>query len=402
MVTYKTEKVSTKVVQYTGTDVLKTGYALCYDRVNNAAKDAQGKTLDATKGSFARFSNVSKPAVGNLYNFAGIVAPGVSPRSGPCQVKIVIPTGGSVDVFTDQNCTQNATLLCVQAGSYAFGGLGTGPVLGFAIQTIDRATTNGTVQSLARMPDIFRKPFGDSVPSSSVNTFSPAMWESCPVNEIRENPALGYLYEFDPMAPVDPTDGHGYDITQVTSGVIAAAGGAGGGLLIDSGGNASSDDGINVEKLGADWLPAAGKKLWFEGRISLSDITGQYFFGLHDADNAIIAAGLAAVSSDNLIGFYRDAGTAAAKLEFASCKINSSDIQATAATVANGAEINLGFIVDGITSITPYINGVAGTPITNTSTIPVVAMLLAFVAQVEGTTADAEMTIRSLRVAQLR
>ena len=58
-----------------------------------------------------------------------------------------------------------------------------------------------------------------------------------------------------------------------------------------------------------------------------------------------------------------------------SCSILSNHV----APLIFAAFVKLGFIVDGLTSITPYVNGVAGTAIT--TNVPIVEMPPSFVSQ---------------------
>ncbi|NLX97602.1 MAG: hypothetical protein GXY83_15650 [Rhodopirellula sp.] len=135
-VTYKTEKLSKKRVYYTGSDTLKTGYALCYDR----------DTGTASESDINRAINVEKPATANLNYFAGVVDAGSAGKTGPCYIDIVQPTGALVECFTDQNCTILVTKLGPQNASYALGAAGAAvPGCAIAMQTVDRSGTNGTV-----------------------------------------------------------------------------------------------------------------------------------------------------------------------------------------------------------------------------------------------------------------
>ena len=147
-VKYKLEKYGLKHVYYTGSDTLKPGYALCYDRDTITAENAAGTALVATASSYGRHSWVEKPASGNLHNFAGIVGPGQQMMAGPCWVEIIQPLPGLViDVFSDISCTANTTWLTIQPASYYIGGAGEGLIIGIALQTVDRSSTNGLVQA---------------------------------------------------------------------------------------------------------------------------------------------------------------------------------------------------------------------------------------------------------------
>lgn len=131
------EKQHLKKVYYTGSDTLKAGYLVCYDRDYGTAANVD----------LARASYVEKPSATNLKWFAGVVSSKSDGKTGPCDIEIVEPTGAMAKVFTDQNCTLGTTLLTLQAGSYYAGGVGEGPIIGIAYQTVDRSSTAGPVEA---------------------------------------------------------------------------------------------------------------------------------------------------------------------------------------------------------------------------------------------------------------
>jgi len=140
-VTYKNEKLATKMVRYTGTDTLGEGYALCYDR----------DTGTAGASDEARAYQAEKPATANLKFFAGVVHPTSAGKTGPCWVKIIIPESRGVvcNVHADQDCTQLTTKLAVKDNSYALGAAGSGTVnVATAVQTVDRSSSAGSVQAI--------------------------------------------------------------------------------------------------------------------------------------------------------------------------------------------------------------------------------------------------------------
>ena len=132
------EKESVKRVYYEGTDTIKNGYALCYNRDYGTAADVD----------WSRASHVEKPASGNLLNFAGLVTglPSAG-KTGPCRLNIVDAREGQVCIgFAAVNCVINATNLYVRADSYYLWG-STGTHVGKALQTDASLTaTPGEVQ----------------------------------------------------------------------------------------------------------------------------------------------------------------------------------------------------------------------------------------------------------------
>ena len=194
--TYQQDKLAKKRVYYTGTDTLLAGYALCYDRDNITATDVNGDALALTSASYGRFLWVEKPAVGNLNDFAGIVCPG-SGGTGPCWVDIFEPNGHVLEPFVEESCTAETTLLCVKPASYILGGMGEGPVVGRALQTVDRSSTNGTCQAI--MYPIERA-WDESFTAggrTAAQLPTAAIWDNFPLAEMRRNPLFGNLLECD-------------------------------------------------------------------------------------------------------------------------------------------------------------------------------------------------------------
>ena len=156
-VQYNTEKVSKKKVLYTGTDTLKTGYALCYDRDYGTAADSDVQ----------RALRVEKPATANLDYFAGVVGEWDNGKTGPCQITIIQaegPPGVVVPLWTDQNCTILTTKLAVANDSYAFtASTGGAKYCARALQTVNRSSTPGLV-----LGQLMRVPVAEIDPASAV------------------------------------------------------------------------------------------------------------------------------------------------------------------------------------------------------------------------------------------
>ena len=148
----------------------------------------------------------------------------------------------------------------------------------------------------------------------------------------------------------------------------------GGVLLLDS---ASTSTGLGPDlQLGgaisaSSFIASASSKIYFETRVKLADIAGPkggIFVGLAAVLTPIIDSG--ANASPNHIGFEAfDSLT----LSFATEKAGARSVDTSAGTIADGTYVKLGFVVDGVSKVTPYVNGVAGTAITTGSTnIPIV------------------------------
>lgn len=114
--------------------------------------------------------------------------------------------------------------------------------------------------------------------------------------------------------------------------------------------------------------PTSGKRLWFEARVNCNggDATNlDFFIGL--AADGTDLTGVADNMPANGIGFHKDDGDT--NIDFSTSDDNTHIQQAAVGTLANDTYIRLGFSFDGGATgsgvLTPYVDGVAGTQITN-------------------------------------
>ena len=258
------------------------------------------------------------------------------------------------------------------------------------------ATTLETI--LAELGELLFRPSGTAAGLGP----SPLIWDDCPILEMLVDPTVGFFYHEEYMGPIDVTTGDGYTITAVTSGGISGISDPqGGGLLVDSQGNASADDGVNVQLLNCSVKPAAGTTIRFEARVAMVD-TGddQYFIGLAaPAMTAIIAAGILDDTVDK-IGWFRIAASTADRMSVVTERTSDEDVDADKATVADNTYVKLGFVVDGLTTVKWYVNGVLAHTSSVTAQIANAILCLSYVAQVEQTSADAELSVSWARLAQ--
>jgi len=414
---YYQEKTHRKRVYYTGSDVLKNGHALCYDRDNiTAVSRSDGSTaIAAANASYARAIYVEKPASGNLSNFAGIVAESSeTTEAGPRWIDIIEPTGGLIEVFTEENCTMGTTMLSVKPDSYVFGGASEGLPVALAHQTVDRSTTNGLVQAeLYGAPSPSATGFGPALPSSSINAFSRTIWDTMPAV-----PAVTlYFEDFNGQTALsNAADATAVDTgttttetplwiqTEVTSGLTSVTEASGGILNVSSEASASADDGLTVMWRQTPWVPTASKRIWAEWRVKYTGITtsgseDQYYTGLSNTITSALPSGVVDDTVDK-IGFFRHDGSTSLRLSFITSKTSAELITADAATIAEDTWINLGFVAD-LTSITPYVNGVAGTAHTTTANLPSLGMGICLAAVSESAT-TALQSVDWIRIAQTR
>lgn len=202
--------------------------------------------------------------------------------------------------------------------------------------------------------------------------WSPLLWQDCPWRQIEENPRYGITYF---------TDFAGWDndlwtVTNATSGTMAAISGLGGVARV-SAAAATNDQGVTAAQPGgaaSQFITlSALTKLWIEFMVKITPQTasgyGATWSGLATQAEGLSAAGapagtdrmgfLTENSSTNSLYFnYKDAGGSEYEVD-------------TTFDITTGEWVKLGFKVEGLTRVTPYINGVAQTVIVATTTYPI-------------------------------
>lgn len=419
---YHTEDLCVRRVFYSGTEALKKGYLVCWDRDNNDpyAPTGPGATqFGAAQRNPNRHRVVEKPASGNLHNFAGIVVRDYAASPSGREIEIFVPVNDQVlDVWTSVNCTQSLTALCVQPNSFTAGPIGTGIVIASAVQTVDRSTTPGPVQAVVRMPDRMEYAYGTNIASPSA-----AIWETCPADFIARDFGWGSIIEDDfdqqpVVASAASADVTGawwmYEIfLKTTTGYLTSDGLIGGAIRLGS----SADNQSAV--IGPGPAPfrihnTMAGPLWFEARIKRSTVSnglGNAFVGL--AGEGAAADGVPITYSDAvaqapLIGF---AQLAAAGNTFdawhATASTTPAKITNTSFAVGAGTWYRLGFVFRPGVGITFYREGVAlsGTVAATTingSTFPNGSLLGPCLGFMGASTTDNHLAVDWVRVAQLR
>jgi hypothetical protein len=125
---------------------------------------------------------------------------------------------------------------------------------------------------------------------------------------------------------------------------------------------ASASSSTFLQKVGASFLPAVGKGMWFSSRFKVSDATDSTFaFGLQvtdttplDVTDGIYFLKLAASTSVSLV-CRKDATT-------------GSISQAAVATMANDTYIELGYYYDGKSTVNIFVNNANVVDLSLTST----------------------------------
>jgi len=219
------------------------------------------------------------------------------------------------------------------------------------------------------------------------------LWRTCPLVAIASSPTIAFDYN-ESFHSYDATDD--WTLTQAVAGTAAISTTAPGTLDIDSN-SVTVTQGVNLQNLNACFVPAANKSIWFEARIQVDEaLTAELFIGLCASDTTII--GTSAMTTNNRIGFQcvTDDGV----LLFTSEK-NTAGTTTTSGTLVEATYVNVGFYVNGVTSVEGFYNGASVGTAHGTANVPIVAMFPSFVCQSGGTN-DPVMHLAGYRVFQLR
>ena len=217
--------------------------------------------------------------------------------------------------------------------------------------------------------------------ANSGRGLSPALWAKQPRDFQDLSVGFGITDDF-----LTFDDENKWVLTQATAGTAALDVAAKGGVLLLDSASSTNNQGVQGQLGGAagasSFIPSATSKIYYEARIKAADIgstTCQVFAGLAIVDTSVFAS--AANSTANHIGYEAINSTA---VGIHSEKAGTRSSTASAHTLVDDTYVKLGFVVDGLTSVTPFVNGVAKTAIT--TNIPIVALTPSFVCHSSGTT----------------
>lgn len=235
-------------------------------------------------------------------------------------------------------------------------------------------------------------------PNLNGSYFKSGVWSTCPLLEYMFDPSIGVLLDYS-GTNYDPEATNGdYVLTQATAGTAAMSTTEPGTLLINSG-STTSTHGANVQRVKSAFVPAAGKDIWAEFNVSFTGVGNlnvETAIGLFEIDTTVISS--SAVSTSNGIGWTSVTDDGVLLFD---CEKATAAATRAATTIVSGTKVRLGFYVNGVTSITQYINGVATGTDTATANIPIVALYPTFVCQ-SGGTDQPILAVHGYRIFQLR
>jgi hypothetical protein len=242
--------------------------------------------------------------------------------------------------------------------------------------------------------------FYDPLLSTTYSTSS--LWQDCPLQEHQHDPSIGFLCEDNMQSYYAAATTGDWVLTQATSGSAAMSTTIPGTLSIDSGAT-TDNQGAQIQRVKAMFIPATGKDIWAEFYVSLTATTppvtkAQLFVGLAAIDTTIIAAG--AMTTSNRIGWeILDGGLLVTTF---TCDKAGVEVTKTGPTLVAATKIRLGFRYDGTAdTVQQYVNGATSGTTVATASVPKLAMYPSFVCQSDGTDQPI-LNVHGYRIFQLR
>ena len=240
---------------------------------------------------------------------------------------------------------------------------------------------------------------------SQINTtFKTGVWADCPLLAMQCDPTVAYEFFEDWVnfkGTASATTLTGWTLTQASTGAVSISDTQAGGILLLDSNSITEAQGAQIQYTTGTlpFIPAATKDIWFECKLKIVDTYDkcELFAGLSAVDTSIIAG--SDMTAANHIGFecHTDDGV----ILFGGEKAGAEATPVTSNTIADDTYVRLGFKVNGVTSVSHYVDGVLiGTSIL-TANIPIVGITPSFVCQSGGTN-DPIMHLDWVRIVQLR
>ena len=395
-------------VYYEGSSVVREGMPVAYnydttenwldvDKADYAA-EVDSTTADGYQNE-GKVHRVEDVTADNQMFLAGFVATAAKDGvTGPTVLDIYVPNGAIIPVRTDKSITARDKLY-LEAGELTMvntpqvGLLGD---IGVALETVDRSSTAGVVLAQVYMPKGIEGAIGGTLGVAP----SELLWKDCPWGALVANPGLGITYFDDFNNSANLVTAEGWVITQTTTGTLSLVSAEGGELKLDSAGSTTADDGLEAQLVNCAVKPAAGKTIWFEARVKMNDATDQYFVGLAAVDTTLIPSGVIDDVSDKC-GFFHHAASTDNKISSITARTSADDATADVADNTDATYMTVGFRITGLTKVEFYVNGVLVETGETAANIPNALMCLSLVSKIEGTGADAELSVDWVKIAQL-
>ena len=182
-----------------------------------------------------------------------------------------------------------------------------------------------------------------------------------------------------------------WTVTETQAGATQALTDGDGGLLLLTN-SAADDDLVALQKVGESFRFAAGKKLWFEARLKVSDATqSDLTVGLQITDTSPLDV------TDGVF-FIKADGSTSVTLRVEKDNVAST---ATVGTMADATFITLAFYYDGVSQVQYAVNGVVGGAVAVTNLPDDEDLTVSFAIQ-NGEAAAKTMTVDYIFVAEDR
>ncbi len=244
---------------------------------------------------------------------------------------------------------------------------------------------------------------------------SPLIWDSCPLMEILLNPAKGWAWLEDFIGPNSllaggSSDTHGWDVTVAGTGTFGQSESLIEGALSLAAGAITAGQGVNLQLKHLPIILAASVTTYFEARVKSNAMSGadlsQTFIGLRETDTAIMASNIYTTgAADNSgVGFYQDSEGTINKMDTTSQKdAGAPELGSDLVTVFDDTNYHtLGMLIDGVTTVKYFADGVLVKTMATTAKIPDgITLFPSFVCQADGTV-SATLDCDWIRIAQKR
>ncbi len=169
----------------------------------------------------------------------------------------------------------------------------------------------------------------------------------------------------------------GINVVVTNNGSVTSANSAtypGGVLAVAASDTSVADnDEAYISSEALNWTLAANKTLYFEAAFTLTEAStddANLIVGLMDtgaADSLQDNGGGPPDDYNGIVWFKVDGGTV---FQFETAKSTSHNTTASAGAFTSATKYRVGFLCEGVTKVTPYLDGVAGTALTTVAGIP--------------------------------